>query len=90
MWVVSRSYGSLIGPEASTRAQLGFGDIVTTLVEAAIVAGSLIWVGTSNRRRMSSQQNELINVLVVLATALLTTVALYSAVGGKPFVTHVG
>src|SRR5919204_5694896 len=38
-WVVTRAYGSLVGPEATTRAAVGFGDVASTLLEVAIVVG---------------------------------------------------
>jgi hypothetical protein len=90
-WVVTRTYGSLLGPEATDRAMVGFGDVASTLLEVAIVVGCLgvlAWprimeAGSSHRREVAS-------MVLGVGVTLLTVLGLYSAVGGSPFVSHVG
>ena len=90
-WVVTRAYGALVGPEATSRAAVGFGDVASTLLEVAIVVGcvaGLAWpqVLTSG----SSRRGEVVSMVLALGLTLLTVLGLYSAVGGAPFVSHVG
>lgn len=91
VWVVSRTYGSLIGPEASSPAKVGFGDVVSTALEIAIVVGCLVLARTGTYRdRADSYRQETLALTVGLGLTLLTVLALFSAVGGHPFVSHVG
>ena len=90
-WVVTRVYGALVGPEATSRAAVGFGDLASTLLEVVIVVGcvaGLVWplVLTSG----SSRRGEVVSMVLALGLTLLTVLGLYSAVGGAPFVSHVG
>ena len=90
-WVVTRASGSLVGPEASSRAAVGFGDVASTLLEVAIVVGcvaALVWPQALTAG--SSRRGEVASVVVALGLTLLTVLGLYSAVGGAPFVSHVG
>jgi hypothetical protein len=90
-WVVTRTVGNLIGPAATKTEVAGFGDIVSTLFEAAIVLGALVlWRSRRFDRPPEPHRGELANALAALGVTLLTVLALYSAVGGKPFVSHVG
>jgi hypothetical protein len=91
VWVVTRAYGSLVGPEASDRAMVGFGDLASTLLEVAIVVGclaALAWPPIVAAG--SSRRGEVASVVLALGLTLLTVLGLYSAVGGAPFVSHVG
>src|SRR5919204_2152904 len=86
-WVVTRASGSLVGPEASSRAAVGFGDVASTLLEVAIVVGcvaALVW--PQALASGSSRRGEVASVVVALGLTLLTVLGLYSAVGGAPFV----
>lgn len=90
-WVVTRTYGSLVGPEATTRAAVGFGDVASTLLEVAIVAGCLgALAGPRILAAGSSRRGEVASMVLALGLTLLTVLGLYSAVGGSPFVSHVG
>jgi hypothetical protein len=90
-WVVTRAYGSLIGPEATERASVGFGDLVSTLLEVAIVAGCLgALVAPRILRAGSSHRGEVVSTVLAIGLTLLTVLGLYSAVAGSPFVSHVG
>src|SRR5262245_2752478 len=91
-WIVSRSYGSLVGPDATQPAEVGFGDLVATVLEIVIVAGCvvLVWSGRYRRPALPSYWKEVLSFVVALGITQLTTLALYSAVGGPPFVSHVG
>jgi hypothetical protein len=90
-WVVTRAYGSLVGPEATDRAMVGFGDVASTLLEVAIVAGclgALAWPRILETG--SSRHGEVASMVLALGLTLLTVLGLYSAVEGSPFVSHVG
>ncbi len=90
-WVVTRAYGSLVGPEATTRAAVGFGDVASTLLEVAILVGcvgGLAWPRILTAG--SSRRGEVASMVLALGLTLLTVLGLYSAVGGSPFVSHVG
>lgn len=90
-WVVTRAYGSLVGPEATTRAAVGFGDVASTLLEVAIVVGCVGGLAWSQILTAgSSRRGEVASVVLALGLTLLTMLGLYSAVGGSPFVSHVG
>ena len=91
VWVVTRAYGSLVGPEATDRAAVGFGDITSTLLQVAIVVGclaALVWPPIVAAG--SSRRGEVVSMVLALGLTLLTVLGLYSAVGGSPFVSHVG
>jgi hypothetical protein len=90
-WIVTRTYGALIGPEATSRATVGFGDLVATFLEVTVVVGCLVLLRSrSFGRGASSSRGELLSLAVALGITLITVLALYSAVGGPPFVSHVG
>ena len=77
---------------ATTRAMAGFGDIVSTILEGAIVAGCAVLLV---RPRLLSptvgeDKTDIVNSLIAIGVVLLTALSLYSAVGGAPFVSHVG
>jgi hypothetical protein len=81
----------LIGPAATEPERAGFGDIVTTLYEVILVIGAIaLWRSRRFDRPPRPHRGELANALAALAVTLLTVLALYSAVGGSPFVSHVG
>src|SRR5439155_17743821 len=89
-WILTRTYGTLVGPEASEPAMAGFGDIVTTAFEGAIVNGALAML---RARRLDpptdSHWGEVANALTAIGITLMTVLALYSTVGGSPFVSPV-
>jgi hypothetical protein len=99
-WVVTRTYGTLIGPEASEPAEAGFGDIVTTIFEALIVVGAVVllrrWrTGRSEKADTAlagpeAHWGEVAKALAAIGITLLAVLALYSTVGGSPFVSHIG
>ena len=81
----------MIGPDATTAAKVGFGDVVSTLFEAAVAVGCVVLIRSHLQRHGArSYRSEVLSVVVALGTTLLTTLALFSAVGGRPFVSHVG
>lgn len=91
VWVVTRTVGALIGPDATDPARAGFGDIASTLLQAAIVAGSLgIILGGRARRLPRTQAGDTAVAVIALAATAISLLALYSAVRGEPFVSHVG
>jgi hypothetical protein len=89
-WIVTRTYGSLVGPEATTKAMAGFGDIVSTILEAFLVLGCIVLLGRPGLLEPRLDHRGEMNSLISIGVVLLTSLSLYSAVGGSPFVSHVG
>jgi hypothetical protein len=82
-WIVTRTYGSLVGPEATTKAAAGFGDIVSTALEVVLVTGcALLLARPRYLAPRIDHRAELVNGFIAIGLALLTTLSLYSAVGG--------
>ncbi len=77
LWIVSRTVGLPVGPEAGTVAKVGFADSIATLLElalAAIVAGALRgarWLGWFETALATR-----------VVTALLSAALMAAAVGG--------
>ena len=90
-FIVTRTVGSLIGPEATQPAAVGFGDIATTVFEALIVA-LLVGLISSARPRLSVRPTALAAAasLITLVVAAQTALALQSAVTSAPFVPQAG
>ena len=119
-WVVTRTYGALVGPEASEPAEAGFGDIVNTVFEALIVLGAVLLLRRWRVHRPEAAAEaaaaeaaaaeagaaeagaaeagagpnphwgEVAKALAAIGITLLAVLALYSTVGGSPFVSHIG
>ena len=90
-WVVTRTYGTVIGPDATTPEKVGFGDVVSTIAELVIVVLALLLVRSSLPERTSrSRTGDIVSGFLALSIAPLCALSLYSAVGGHPFVSHVG
>jgi len=88
-WIITRTAGSLVGPAATEPAKVGFGDLVSTALEALIVAGclGLLWRRPQVRTGWWAEHALMIAALLVVPFLVLS---LYSAVGGSPFVSMVG
>ena len=86
-WIVTRTAGNLVGP-ATTPERAGFGDLVATVMQVLIVAGCLVLL--SRRRVRAGWWAEQAHVIAALAVVPFLVLALYSAVGGSPFVSMVG
>jgi hypothetical protein len=87
-WIVTRTVGVLIGPAATMPDRAGFGDLAATIMEVLIVTGCLVllsWRPQTGAGR--AWQARMIAALIVVPFLVL---ALYSAVGGSPFVSMVG
>jgi hypothetical protein len=90
-WVVTRTYGAVIGPDATEPDKVGFGDVLSTIFEVAIVVGAIALVAWgASRRPGRSRAGDLASGFVALVVLAFTVLGLYSAVGGTPFVSHVG
>jgi len=87
-WIVTRTVGDLVGPAATTPERAGFGDLVATVMQVLIVAGCLVLL--SRRRVRAGWWAEQARVIAALAVVPFLVLALYSAVGGSPFVSMVG
>jgi len=90
-YVVTRTMGLLVGPAAHETEKIGFGDLTASVFEVVLVVGSLLLLVRSwGRTRMRPATSEaLIGTVTVLAVAP-TALALFSTVGGSPFVTPAG
>lgn len=90
-FVVTRTVGALVGPEATQPATVGFGDIATTVFEAVVVALSLLLLSRA-RLRAAAHPITLAGAasLVILVLAAQTALALQSAVSSAPFVPQAG
>ncbi|HJP66199.1 MAG TPA: hypothetical protein VKA30_07845 [Actinomycetota bacterium] len=90
-YVITRTVGLLIGPSASETELIGFGDLVATVFEGILIVGSILLLFRSfGRRRVGSGGSEAWIATIAVAVTLLTTLALFSTVGGRPFVTPAG
>ena len=90
-YVVTRTVGLLVGPSATETEKVGFGDLTATVFEAILVAGSLLLLfrswGRGSVRQVASEA--WLGIIAVIVTAV-TVLALYSTVGGAPFVSPAG
>ena len=90
-YVVTRTVGLLVGPSASQTEKIGFGDTTATAFEVILVVGSLLLLFRSwGRARVRTAASEAWIGAVAVAVSALTVLALFSAVGGAPFVTPAG
>ena len=81
----------LIGPSAAETERIGFGDLTATVFEAVLVLGSLLLLSRSwGRARVRMAASEALIGTVAVAVTALTALALFSTVGGAPFVTPAG
>jgi hypothetical protein len=89
-FIVTRTVGTLVGPEATEPATVGFGDTATTVFEALITAlcgGLLLSSARAGRRPVAlAGAVSLVTLLVIAPTAL----ALQSTVSSAPFVPQAG
>jgi hypothetical protein len=88
-WIVTRTVGALVGPAATVPERAGFGDLVATVMQVLIVAGCLILL-LRRPRAGAGWWAEQARVIAALAVVPFLVLALYSAVGGSPFVSMVG
>jgi len=88
-WIITRTVGSLIGPAATVPARAGFGDLVATALQVLIVAGGLALL-TRQLEVRTGAWTEHAPAIAALIVVPFLVLALYSAVGGAPFVSMVG
>ena len=90
-YVITRTVGLLLGPAAKETEKIGFGDLIATAFEAVLVVGSLILLFRSwGQARVRPATSEALIGTVAVGVTALTVLALYSTVGGAPFVTPAG
>jgi hypothetical protein len=90
-YAVTRTVGLLVGPAAHETEKIGFGDLTATVFEIMLVIGSILllfrsWGRTTVRPATSEALIGTAAVIVVAPTIL----ALFSTVGGSPFVAPAG
>ena len=83
LWVVTRTAGTLVGPDPHTPEPLGLADGISTGFEAAIVVGAL-WLATGGVPGWRALRT--LAWLVGVVTLALTTLALLSVMGAAPSV----
>jgi len=86
---ITRTVGSLIGPAATGPPWAGFGDLVATALQVLIVAGGLALL-TRHLGARTGSWTEHAPAIAALTVVPFLVLALYSAVGGVPFVSMVG
>jgi len=90
-YIVTRTVGLLVGPSAHETEKIGFGDLIATAFEAALVVGSVLLLFRSwGRTRVRAATSEALIGTVAVGVTTLTVLALFSTVGGAPFVTPAG
>ncbi len=90
-YIVTRTVGILVGPSANQTEKIGFGDLTATAFEAVLVIGSLLLLSRSwGRARVRMAISEAAIGTVAVAVTGLTVLALFSTVGGPPFVAPSG
>jgi hypothetical protein len=90
-YVITRTVGLLVGPSAHETEKIGFGDLTATAFEAVLVVGSLLLLFRSwGRGRVRTAMSEALIGTVAVGVMALTVLALFSTVGGVPFVTPAG
>lgn len=87
-WIVTRTAGALVGPAAAIPERAGFGDLAATVMQVLIVAGCLALL--SRRRARTGWWTEHARMIAPLIVVPFLVLALYSAVGGSPFVSMAG
>ena len=91
VFVLTRTIGPIIGPEADEVAPVGFGDTVTTLFEVLIVA---LCVALLIHRLMARPLRPSVTEALITFNATVVTplvaLALFSTLGGRPFVPPAG
>jgi hypothetical protein len=77
VWLVSRTSGAIVGPEASLKEAVGFPDVLSTVLEAVIVVGivALLVRPSLGRRRISRVVGASIAGFVALGLAIASTVS---------------
>jgi hypothetical protein len=90
-WLATRTIGHLIGPHADEVAEVGFGDLLSTVYEAGIVIGcSALLVRSWVMMRVRHSRADSLMALGAVLLTPITALGLLSAVGGPPLVSHVG
>ena len=89
-YVVTRTVGVLVGPLANKTERIGFGDLIATAFEVLLVAGSLLLLRSWGRARVRAAASEASIGTVAVCVTALTVLALFSTVGGPPFVSPAG
>ena len=90
-YVITRTIGLLVGPAAKETEKIGFGDLTATAFEAVLVIGSALLLFRSwGRWRVRMATFEAVIGTMAVGVSALTVLALFSTVGGAPFVTPAG
>jgi hypothetical protein len=87
-WIMTRTVGLLAGPAATVPERATFGDLAATVTQVLIVTGCLTLL--SRRRARTRWWAEHARTIAALIVEAFLVLALYSAVGGSPFVSGVG
>lgn len=89
VWVMSRTVGVPIGPDAWTPEKIEFADTLSTILEGVLVVGALAALSARvERRPLSSEVGISGTVALGAAIALLSTLAFTPALAGTAGHTH--
>jgi hypothetical protein len=83
LWVVTRTAGTLLGPDPSDPEPVGLGDSIATGFEVVIVLGA-VWLATRGIPRWRTLRT--LTWVVGAVTLALTVLALLSVMGAAPHV----
>jgi hypothetical protein len=84
VWIVSRTSGLPIGPEAGTPEPPAFADVLSTILELALVVGAgLLLVLEAPRAVARTRTAAAIVVALAASLAVLTTLAIVQSGGGE-------
>ena len=100
-FIVTRTVGTLTGPEATTAAKVGFGDVATTVFEALVaLLGAALIRGAQRARQPGSAPRgagaldgiRLAGIATLLALVVVPqlALALQSAIASAPFIAPAG
>ncbi len=90
-YVITRTVGLLVGPSANETEKIGFGDLTATAFEVVLVVGSVLLLFRAwGRAPVRTAASEALIGGVAVGVTALTVLALFSTVGGAPFVTPAG
>ena len=88
VYIITRTAGDIVGPGAGSAEEVGFGDVLCTVLEAAIAAGCAWLLVARGERQVARRQLLIVPAAVGTVIATLLSVALVA--GGPEMVMAMG